>query len=484
MDKNNISRRKFLGIAAAGTAAAALGSMGCGNENNNDKKIAGRGGTSKREIPTDKMTYRTTPSTGDKVSLLGYGFMRLPTVSKKSARENDDEIDQEQVNRLTDFAIEHGVNYFDTSPAYCKGRSEHSMGIALARHPRNKIYIATKLSNFSANTWSREESMKIYKNSLKELQTDYIDYMLLHGTGMSAQDLNGNWISGMEAYKRRYEENGMLDFLDAERKAGRIRNLGFSYHGDIEVFDYLLSMHDKYHWDFVQIQMNYVDWKHAKVVNQRNTDAEYLYAELTKRNIPAVIMEPILGGRLAKLPKFLAQRLQEREPENSIASWSFRFCGTYPNVLTVLSGMTYMEHLQDNLLSYSPLKPCSEEELELLENTARQFVKFPLVPCTRCQYCMPCPYGLDIPKIFSHYNKCINEGNAPLDVKEENYFKMRQAFLIGYDRSVPKLRQASHCIGCGQCKPHCPQNIDIPDRMFYIDKYVEELKQNKFTQKI
>ena len=140
----------------------------------------------------------------------------------------------------------------------------------------------------------------------------------------------------------------MLDFLLKEREAGRIRNLGFSYHGDIEVFDYLLSRHDELKWDFVQIQLNYVDWRHAKEVNTRNTDAEYLYAELVKRNIPAVIMEPLLGGRLSRLNDHLMARLKQRRPQESVASWAFRFAGTFPDVLTVLSGMTYMEHLQDN----------------------------------------------------------------------------------------------------------------------------------------
>lgn len=207
------------------------------------------------------MTYRTTPSTGDKVSLLGYGCMRLPTTGNSSARDSQDEIDQDMVNRQVDHAIAHGVNYFDTSPAYCKGRSEHAMGIALSRHPRDKYFIATKLSNFSPDTWSREASIAMYRNSLKELQVDYLDYMLLHGIGMG----------GMEAMKGRYLDNGILDFLIGERKAGRIRNLGFSYHGDIEVFDYLLARHDEIKWDFVQIQLNYVDWKHAKEMNTGNT---------------------------------------------------------------------------------------------------------------------------------------------------------------------------------------------------------------------
>ena len=206
------------------------------------------------------MTYRTNPSTRDKISILGYGCMRWPTITNSSARDNNDEIDQNMVNELVDFAISHGVNYFDTSPAYCKGRSERATGIALHRHPREKYFIATKLSNFAPGTWDRKTSIAMYHNSLKELQVDYIDYMLLHGVGM------GN---GMEEFEARYINNGVLDFLLEERRAGRIRNLGFSYHGDIKVFDYLLSRHHNYKWDFVQIQLNYLDWKHAKEINER-----------------------------------------------------------------------------------------------------------------------------------------------------------------------------------------------------------------------
>jgi len=245
------------------------------------------------------------------------------------------------VNRLVDKALKHGVNYFDTSPAYCKGKSEHATGVALSRHPRDSYFIATKLSNFAPSTWSHDASVAMYRNSLKELQTDHIDYMLLHGVGMGED--------GMEEFRKRYIDNGILDFLLKEREAGRIRNLGFSYHGDIAVFDYLLSRHDEYKWDFVQIQLNYVDWHHAKEVNPRNTDAEYLYGELEKRGIPAVIMEPLLGGRLSNVPDHIVARLKEQEPERSVASWAFRYAGTHPGVLTVLSGMTYMEHLDDNL---------------------------------------------------------------------------------------------------------------------------------------
>ena len=250
------------------------------------------------------------------------------------------------------------MNYFDTSPAYCRGLSERSTGIALSRHPRDKYFVATKLSNFAPSTRTREASLAMYHNSMKELQVDYIDYMLLHSIGGGKDS--------MAEYEERYVKNGILDFLLEEREAGRIRNLGFSYHGDVKIFDYLLSKHDEYKWDFVQIQMNYLDWRYAKQINPRNTDAEYLYNELAKRHIPVIIMEPLLGGRLSNVPDNIVAHLKQREPERSVASWAFRFAGTYPDVLTVLSGMTRMEHLQDNLRTYCPLKPLTDEELDFL----------------------------------------------------------------------------------------------------------------------
>lgn len=460
--EHNITKREFVRRIGLGAIATALASC----RNNTVADVA-----QQQQSATDgEMTYRITPSTGDKVSLLGYGMMRLPMKSDPDNDGQGDEIDQEAVNKLVDYAIEHGVNYFDTSPVYCQGRSEAATGIALSRHKRDTYYIATKLSNFSQSVWSREESIKMYHNSFERLQVDYIDYMLLHAIGMG----------GIDNTMERYFKNGILDFLVEERKAGRIRNLGFSYHGDIKAFDYLLSRHDEYKWDFVQIQLNYVDWHHAKEINASNTEAEYLYTELEKRGIPAVIMEPLLGGQLSRMPDHIVTRLKQRKPEDSVASWAFRFAGTPKGVLTVLSGMTYMEHLQDNLKTYSPLVPCTQEELDFLENMANQYLKFSLIPCTACQYCMPCPYGINIPAIFAHYNKCINQGNNPLSTTESNYAEARRAFLVGYDRSVPKLRQANHCIGCRQCEEHCPQSIRIAEQMTRIDNYVEQLKQNKF----
>ena len=467
MSKHDIGRRDFLKGLGAGAAATALALAGC-KKTNDAPAGASVSNSGKSSAGMGEMTTRMQPGTGEKVSLLGYGMMRLPTTAGDATRDSDAPIDQEQVNRLVDYAIEHGVNYFDTSPAYCKGQSEHSTGVALARHPRSSYYIATKLSNFNEDTWGREESIKMFENSLHELQTDYIDYYLLHGCGMG----------GMEAYMARYEDNGMLQWCIEQRRRGRIRHLGFSYHGDIKVFDYLLSKHDEVKWDFVQIELNYLDWDYADEINARNTDARYLYGELQKRGIPAVIMEPLLGGRLANVPQYVVEEMKKRRPDDSVASWAFRYAGTPEGVLTVLSGMTYMDHLQDNLRSYSPLQPVTKEEESFLYDIARQIYDLELIPCNDCKYCMPCPYGVNIPAIFVHYNKVKNAGRLPRDVGDENYRRYRREYLVGQERAVPRLRQADHCIGCGRCMPHCPQNIKIPEELHKISEFVEKLKQN------
>lgn len=457
--KQNITRKDFLKAMGATAAVTTIALSGCKSKTSEQVTTYSEG-----EIPKDKMTYRTNRNSGDRVSILGYGCMRLP--------HKDNVIDQEMVNKLTDFAMEHGVNYYDTAPVYCKGKSEEAMGIALSRYPRDKYFIATKLSNFAESTWSREASMQIYKNSFENLKTDYIDYYLLHSVGNGSRNR-----SGWETFNLRYIENGMLDFLMEERKAGRIRNLGFSFHGDQRVIEYLLDNQEKYHWDFVQIQMNYVDWKHAHTVDADNINADYLYQRLTSLNIPVVIMEPLLGGRLADLPDNLAKTLKQKAPEHSVASWAFRFAGTYPNIMTVLSGMTYMEHLQDNLKTYCPLQPCSDKEIEMLMNIADMYLKYPIIPCTSCQYCMPCPYGIDIPTNFSFYNKCVNEGTIVEDKQSAEYRKSRRRFLIEYNRQLEADRQTEHCIGCRQCMSHCPQHIDIPARLSDINAIVERMRR-------
>lgn len=449
----DINRREFLKLAGAGALAAGAAACGGGKKPAQETAAAGTEG---------KMEYRLNPGNGDKVSLLGYGCMRW---QMKKDQDGRDIVDQDSVNELVDRALEAGINYFDTSPAYLRGQSEKATGNALSRHPRGSYYIATKLSNFGDR--SADASRKMYYDSFEQMQTDYFDYYLMHSIGRG----------GYEAFKARYEDNGMMDFVLKEREAGRIRQLGFSFHGSQAEYDQMISLHDKYKWDFVQIEMNYMDWQHADGV--RNVNADYLYDSLDKRELPIVVMEPLLGGRLSSVPENVTRHMKEREPDLSIASWAFRFVGTYPRILTILSGMTYREHLEDNIKTFTGFKPLTEEELEFLKDMAGIMATYPTVNCTHCNYCMPCPYGIDIPEIFAHYNKHVNDGTVAQSSEQANYKKLRKEYLASYDKAIQSLRQADHCIGCGQCMAHCPQSIDIPNQLHRIDRYVEQLKQNK-----
>ena len=448
-----MKRRDFIKISGAGALTLGAAAVGCA-----PKKTA----SSSPEEGPEEMVYRENPANGDKVSLLGFGCMRWPMIDKDGGRV----IDQDAVNEMVDYALEHGINYFDTSPAYLMGQSEKAAGIALSRHPRNSYYIATKLSNF--NNATPEASIQMYKDSFEQLKTDYFDYYLLHAIGSG----------GVAAFEQRYVQNGMMEFLVKEKEAGRIRNLGFSFHGAPGEFDELISLHDsgRYHWDFVQIEMNFVDWNHAD--GRRNANASYLYEELDKRGIPIVIMEPLLGGRLANVPDAIAKQMKEREPDKSVASWAFRFCGTYPRVLCTLSGMTNMDPLLDNVKTFTHFKPLTEEELDFLERMATQMMEYPTVNCTDCKYCMPCPWGIDIPGIFKHYNTSVTEGRYPQTKEQEDYQKLKRAYLVSYDRAIPTLRQAEHCIHCGECLSHCPQSIPIPRELQRINRYIEKLKQD------
>ena len=467
-----MNRRDFLKGLGAGAVATAAMAAGCKPSNTTHAE-----GFALGEVPTDKMTCRTG-SHGERVSLLGYGCMRLPVVQDSDLPEQERDLDQEQINRLTDYALDYGVNLFDTAPRYCRARSEKAMGIALSRHPRSSYLIDTKMSNMSAETATREGSMAMFHQSLERLQTDYVDFYMLHCVGLPMRDGNGRRLDAMSAFKARFEENGILQWLVEQRERGVIRNLGFSYHGDVNVFDYALSLHGQVHWDQVLIQHNYVNWRHAaSLSDDGNGDAnsEYLYTQLAQRDIPVFVMEPLLGGRLANLPKFATDELKSHAPQASLASWSFRFSGNQPRILTVLSGMTYMEHLQDNIRTYSPLVPLTADEEAMLLDIANRYADFPMVPCTGCQYCMPCPYGVDIPGIFSHYNKALNDGllasaDIPGSAERKAYRRARRNYLTGYDRTVGREHQADHCIGCGKCLEDCPQSINIPQQLARIEK--------------
>ena len=445
--KSDISRRQFLhklGVGAGSALTAmALDPLHAFAQETNKPLLLGY------ENAQNQMTYRIQHGTGEKISLLGFGMMRLPD-------------EQEEVNRLVDYAIAHGVNYFDTSPMYKRGINETQTGIALSRYPRDKYYVATKMSNYSQDLWKLDEARKMYENSFKTLQVDYVDYYLLHGVGGS----------GMEDFTPRFLDNGLLDFLLKEREAGRIRHLGFSYHGNVSVFDFLLDHQDEYHWDFAQIQMNYLDWRHASLSKGRrhDADAEYLYNKLDKTGVQAVVMEPLRGGALAKMSDELSQRLTALRPNDSLASWAFRWVGSHPNILTALSGMNQMSHLEENVRTFSPLDPCTEAENKILEDIADVMAGFPIIPCTTCRYCMPCPYGVDIPGNFTYYNEAVEQKLLPLpDPKASDYKRRTKKFAKGLRKSLPDASTwANRCADCEECLKKCPQQIRIPNQMTRI----------------
>ena len=395
------------------------------------------------------MTYRTQQGTGEKVSLLGFGMMRLP-------RDN-----QELVNQLVDYAIAHGVNYFDTAPMYGRGLNEEIVGNALCRHPRDKYFIATKMSNYDEKYWDLEEAKKMYANSFEKLRVDYFDYYLMHGVG---QD-------GLKTFEKRYINNGLLDFLLKEREAGRIRHLGFSYHGNVEVFDWLISNNDKYHWDFVQIQMNFLDWRHASLSSdgwKKDADAEYLYNKLVKAGIQAVVMEPFRGGALSKMQPEHINKLKALRPNDTVAQWAFRWVSSHPNVLTTLSGMNVMEHLVENVATHSPLEPCTQAEYDLLEMIADAMQGIPTVPCTACAYCMPCPFGVDIPGNFSFYNDVMSNHRLP-EKGAADYAEKQAEFVEKYVKTFTAEARASQCMDCEACLKKCPQQIRIPNQLSRIN---------------
>ena len=441
-----MDRRDFIKYMGAGAAALALDSC-----TPKAAKNPGKAATSNKDLHGEMLQHY--PGIG----VLGYGCMRWPQKRNEQGRQV---IDQEEVNRLVDFALEHGVNYFDTSPVYLGGDSERATAEALNRHPRESWLIATKMSVFNATSY--DDCVAMYHKSLDIFKTDHLDYYLLHGIGT------------LNDFNTRFKNTGVMEFLLKEREAGHIRNLGFSFHGNREGFDQIIALHDQYHWDFVQIQMNYVDWEHP---NGRNTRADYLYAELDKREIPIVIMEPLRGGALSDVPAQIADQLKEREPERSIASWAFRYVGSFPRVLCALSGMTYMEHLQDNLETYLDFQPLDDEEKKFLLDVATQMEDYPLVKCTACNYCMPCPYGINIPGIFKFYNDNITAGTYVKSKDQEHYARARRKYLLAYNEAIPTVRQADHCIACRRCERDCPQNIRIPDELRRIDKYIESLKR-------
>jgi predicted aldo/keto reductase-like oxidoreductase len=360
------------------------------------------------------METRTFGPLGDRVSLLGYGFMRLPRLAG-----NEGDIDAARACELVDYALEQGVNYFDTAWPYLDGLAEPFAGEALGRHNRDSFFLATKLPVWLLKT--REEALAIFEAQLERCRVSYFDYYLFHG-------LNGDTFDKMEAWN-------LYGLFRKLKQKGKIRHLGFSFHDRAEVIRRIANAHP---WDFAQIQINYLDWE--------TQNAKLQYEILSGKGIPVVVMEPVKGGALATLTDGAVRILKKQNAAASSASWALRYAASLPGVLTVLSGMSNMEQVKDNTATFKHFRPLAEDERETLRKAAAAYLKSGAIPCTGCRYCMDCPFGVDIPQNIAIYNQYL-------------LTKDSLQLYISHDSLE---RPAKNCTGCGKCVALCPQKIDVP----------------------
>jgi len=353
---------------------------------------------------------------GERLSRLGFGCMRLPLTADKA-------IDEAKLQRMVDYAIAQGVNYFDTAWPYHSGLSEITIGKALRRHPRDRWLLANKYPGHQiAASYNPAE---IFEEQLKKCGVDCFDFYLLHNVYENSFGVytDPKW--------------GILDYFREQKRLGRIRHLGFSSHARPDTLEKFLDYAGD-SMEFCQIQLNYLDWTLQ--------DARAKYDLLTARNIPVWVMEPLRGGRLATLDESDEAGLRALRPDESTAAWSFRWLQRLPNVKMVLSGMSAMEQMVDNVATFSGGLPQSDAEAALLERIAEGLKD--ALPCTRCRYCCDgCPMGLDIPMLIHAYN----------DVR----FAQSMTVSMQFD-ALPEDKRPSACIACGACAAVCPQNIDIP----------------------
>lgn len=356
------------------------------------------------------------------LSQLGFGAMRLPLVSEEAGAA----VDEKQVEEMIAYAISHGVNYFDTAYPYHGGTSETIVGKILKNYPRDTFYLATKYPGHQIS--KTYDPAAIFEEQLQKCQVEYFDFYLLHNVYENSIGtyLDPRW--------------KIVDYFIEQKRKGRIRHLGFSTHGHVDVIRRFLDIYGE-ELDFCQIQLNYLDWSLQ--------DAKSKYELLTERGIPVWVMEPVRGGKLAQLSEGYTEKLRELRPEESTAAWGFRWLQGLPNVHMVLSGMSNMEQMKDNVKTFDHVCPLSEKEEELLFAIAEGLKDS--VPCTGCRYCCDgCPKGLDIPGLLSIYNdiRYLPSVNSVMRLD-----------------ALPEDKKPSACVACGKCTKICPQNIDVPGAM-------------------
>ena len=373
------------------------------------------------------MEKRKMEKLGIETSLLGFGCMRFPTLP-------DGKIDEAEAERMLDRAIAAGVNYIDTAYPYHNGQSEPLVGKVLKKYDRDSFYLATKLPLWAVN--SVEDAERIFNEQLERLQTDHIDFYLLHAVNKE------KW--------NQMKELGVVDYCAKLKEEGKIRYYGFSFHDDYEVFEEILHYRP---WDFCQIQYNYLDR------NEQAGDKGYALAE--SLGVPLVIMEPVKGGSLAGFSEDINERFHKMDPEASVASYALRWVGSHSNVKVILSGMSTMQQVEDNLKTFENFRPLSEAESKEIDEIVKELRSRVQNGCTGCRYCMPCPAGVNIPgnfKVWNNYHMYRTYGHVQraweVDLKEEE--------------------KAKNCVKCGKCETLCPQKLPIRADLVRVQQELDD----------
>ena len=359
-----------------------------------------------------------------KLSALGLGAMRLPVIGG-----DDSNIDETAAEKMVDYAMEHGINYYDTAWGYHGGQSELVIGRALKRYPRESYYLATKFPGYDLSNMDKVE--EIFEKQLKKCGVEYFDFYLFH----NVCEMN------IDAYLD--DKYGIYRYLMKQKRAGRIRHLGFSAHGSYDVMKRFLEAYGE-GMEFCQIQLNYLDWTFQ--------DAKGKLELLAEHQLPVWVMEPLRGGKLAELSEEDAELLKNLRPDESVPAWAFRFLQSIPGVTMVLSGMSNSEQLRENIQTFEEEKPLNSKEMEKLLKIANNMVEKIALPCTACRYCVShCPQGLDIPALLALYNEhCVTDGGfiAPMALS-----------------AIQEEKRPGACIGCRSCEAVCPQQIKVSEAM-------------------
>ncbi len=354
------------------------------------------------------------------VSLLGLGTMRLPCETEQK-RESNPNIDYEKAQKLVDLAYKNGVNYYDTAYMYHCGKSEKFIGHALKKYPRNTYFIADKLPIWMCDT--KEDMQRVFANQLERTGMEYFDFYLLHSLDK-------------ENFEK-CEKLGAYDFIKQKQKEGKIKYIGFSFHGTVDDLRKIVSAHK---WDFAQIQMNYLDWE--------NQNAKAQYQTLEDAGVPTIVMEPVRGGKLALVNSEIKGIFKSKKPDMSVASWAMGFVASHKNIITILSGMNSEQQMLDNLSTLTNFKAFGDDEYSICFKAASILNKSEVIGCTGCDYCQPCPKGIKISSFFSLYNSVVS-GDVNIQQGREAY----DSFAVN----------PIACAWCNKCKNHCPQSISVPD---------------------